>query len=160
MQDQEVIYLFIYYFRFDLFIFRERWREGDGGRQRERNTDQLPLAGTPLPRHLAHHPGICPDRELNLWPFSPQASTQSTEPHQPGSKTSFKRYLDIVIFSDWLAGPLPSSTLPPLPCTVTLWLHMYVSTTGLQGPKARTLVYVVYPAPPAQDSDCHVEGAQ
>ena len=30
------------------------------------------------------HPGMCPDWELNRYPFSSQASTQSTEPHQPG----------------------------------------------------------------------------
>ena len=29
-------------------------------------------------------PGVCPDWELNWWHFDSQASTQSTEPHQPG----------------------------------------------------------------------------
>ena len=33
---------------------------------------------------LVHNPDICSDWELNLWPFGLQASTQSTEPHQPG----------------------------------------------------------------------------
>ena len=33
---------------------------------------------------LAHNPGMCPDWELNPRPFGLQASTQSTEPHQPG----------------------------------------------------------------------------
>ena len=28
-------------------------------------------------------PGMCPDWELNWWPFGSQASTQSIEPHQP-----------------------------------------------------------------------------
>ena len=39
---------------------------------------------TPPPGDLAGNPGMCPDWELNWWPFSWQAGTQSTEPHQPG----------------------------------------------------------------------------
>ena len=39
----------------------------------------------PPTRDLAHNPGMmCPDRELNKWPFVLRAGTQSTEPHQPG----------------------------------------------------------------------------
>ena len=33
---------------------------------------------------LAHNPGICPDWESNRQPFGSQASTESTEAHQPG----------------------------------------------------------------------------
>ena len=33
---------------------------------------------------LAHNPGMGPDWESNQWPFGLQASTQPTEPHQPG----------------------------------------------------------------------------
>ena len=33
---------------------------------------------------LACNPGMCPDWESNWKPFGSQASTQSTEPHQPG----------------------------------------------------------------------------
>ena len=33
---------------------------------------------------LAPIPGLCPDWELNQRPFGLQASTQSTESHQPG----------------------------------------------------------------------------
>ena len=36
---------------------------------------------------LAHNPGMCPDWELNWRLFGSQASTQSTEPHQPGLVT-------------------------------------------------------------------------
>ena len=36
---------------------------------------------------LAHNPGMCPDWESNQRPFGSQASTQSTEPHQPGYNT-------------------------------------------------------------------------
>ena len=35
-------------------------------------------------RDLARNPGMCPDWELNWQSFGSQASTQSTEPHQPG----------------------------------------------------------------------------
>ena len=33
---------------------------------------------------LAHNPGMCPDWESNRQPFGSQASTESTEAHQPG----------------------------------------------------------------------------
>ena len=39
---------------------------------------------TPPTGNLAYNPGLCPDWELNQRPFGSQASTQSTEPHQPG----------------------------------------------------------------------------
>ena len=35
---------------------------------------------------LASKPVMCPDWELNRWPFGSHASPQSTEPHQPGQK--------------------------------------------------------------------------
>ena len=40
----------------------------------------LPQPGT----WPACNPGMCPDWESNRQPLGPQASTQSTEPHQPG----------------------------------------------------------------------------
>ena len=39
---------------------------------------------------LAHNPGVCPDWESNCQPFGPQAGIQSTEPHQPGLKSTFR----------------------------------------------------------------------
>ena len=36
------------------------------------------------PEDMAHNPGMCPDWESNQRPFGSQATTQSTEPHQPG----------------------------------------------------------------------------
>ena len=70
-----------------LFIFRERGREQ---KERERNISVssdvwLSLACPPLTGDLAHNPGVCPDWDSNRQPFS-QASTQSTEPPQPGLK--------------------------------------------------------------------------
>ena len=44
---------------------------------------------------LAHNPGMCPDWVLNRRPFGSQASTQSSELHQPGKiNTIFKRDRD------------------------------------------------------------------
>ena len=45
---------------------------------RKRYTDRLPTGD------LARNPGMCPDQDSNRQPSDPQASVQSTEPHQPG----------------------------------------------------------------------------
>ena len=64
-----------------LFIFREKGRE----REREGENHQCVVASHTLPTgDLACNPGMCPDWESNQRPFGSQASTQSTEPHQPG----------------------------------------------------------------------------
>ena len=42
---------------------------------------------------LSYNPGMCPDWELNWWPFGLQAHTQSTEPHHPGPYYFFKDFL-------------------------------------------------------------------
>ena len=60
-----------FFLRFYLFLERER----------ERNIHQLPL--TPPTGDLACNPGMFPNGESNQQPFSSQASTQATEPHQP-----------------------------------------------------------------------------
>ena len=80
--------LFCWFFKFYLFIFRER-----GGREKERERninvwekDQLVASCTPPTGDLAHNPGMCPDWELNQWPFGLQANTQSTQPYQSGLK--------------------------------------------------------------------------
>ena len=71
----------MYFLKFYLYIFRERGREGE----REGAKHQCVVAsGVPPTGGLAGNPGICPDWELNRRPFGSQASTQSTEPHQPG----------------------------------------------------------------------------
>ena len=50
----------------------------------ERNINMwLPLV-RPLVGNLAHNPDMCPDWESSQQPFDSQASTQSTETHQPG----------------------------------------------------------------------------
>ena len=69
------------YFLKTLFIFRERGREGE----REGEKNQCVVASpTPPSGNLAHNSGMCPDWESNQQSFGSQASTQSTEPHQPG----------------------------------------------------------------------------
>ena len=70
--------------RFYLF-FRERGREGERGRE---VYVYLCVGASCVPPtgDLAHNPGICPNWELNWQPFHLQASTESTEPHQPGWK--------------------------------------------------------------------------
>ena len=75
-----------------LFVFRE----GKGGEKRKRNMDthQLPLAISQLglhrgPRHVPWH-------GMNWWPFSSQAGTQSTEPHQLGWKICSNKRANLI----------------------------------------------------------------
>ena len=75
-----------------LFILLlERAREGE----REGETHQCMVAShTPPTGDLAYNLGMCPDWELNQWPFGLQAGTQSTEPHQPGLNSPIWLMLD------------------------------------------------------------------
>ena len=67
----------------DLFIFRERGKEGE--REGEKHQCVVASHAPPLPTgNLAQNPGMCLDWELNRWPFALQSSAQSSEPHQPG----------------------------------------------------------------------------
>ena len=92
------IYLFIifpFFKRFYLFIFRER-REGE----RKVEKHQCMVTSNTRPTgDLAHNPGMCPDWELNLWPFRSQAGTQSTDPHQPGQLLIIFSYNPLYFFS-------------------------------------------------------------
>ena len=65
--------------------FRERVREGERGEKHQCVfASRAPPAGD-----LSGNPGMYPDWELNWQPFGLQASTQSTEPHQPGRESGF-----------------------------------------------------------------------
>ena len=66
-----------------IYLFLER---GEGReKEREKNVHvQLVASHTPPTGDLACNPGMCPDWKLNQQPFVSLASTQSTEPHQPG----------------------------------------------------------------------------
>ena len=78
---------FIFYI---LFIFRDRGREGEReGEKHQCVGETLVASHTPPAGDLACNTGMCPDPELNKQPFGSQASTQSTEPHQPGPNWKF-----------------------------------------------------------------------
>ena len=63
-----------------IYLFLDR---GERGRKRRKHQCVVP-SHTPPTGDLAYSPGMYPDWELNQRPFGLQASTQSTEPHQPG----------------------------------------------------------------------------
>ena len=74
------------------FIYFQR--EGKGGKKGEREKHQRVVAShVPPTGDLACNPGMCPDWESNGWSFASEACTQSTEPHQPGSKGLYWRKL-------------------------------------------------------------------
>ena len=63
------------------YLLLERGREGE----REGEKHQCVVATrTPPAGDLACNPGICPDWELNWWPFGSQTCTQSTERYHSG----------------------------------------------------------------------------
>ena len=79
--------VFHYFLRFYLFTFRKRRREWEN----EGEKHQCVVAShVPPTGDLVHNPGMCPNWELNRWPFGSQANTQSTEPYQPGLYLYFK----------------------------------------------------------------------
>ena len=72
------------FFKDFIYLFLER--EGRE-KQRERNINvwekhQLIASHMPPVGDLALNPGVCPDGELNQWPFSLQDDVRPTEPHQ------------------------------------------------------------------------------
>ena len=61
--------------------------------EREGEKHQCVIASLTSPtRDLAQNLGMCPDWEMNWWPFGVQARTQSTEPHQSGQKILSQMY--------------------------------------------------------------------
>ena len=57
---------------------------GEGKQVRGRENQCVVAFHVPPAGDLARNPGMRPDWESNQWPFCSQASTLSTEPHQPG----------------------------------------------------------------------------
>ena len=74
---------FKFFYRFNLFIFRE----GKGGRKREKHQSVVAFH-VPHTGDLACNPGMCPAWESNQQLFGSQVRAQSTEPHQPGLSTT------------------------------------------------------------------------
>ena len=73
--------LFLFLLKILFIYFKERGMEGE----REGEKHQCVVASHVSPTgDLDRNPGMCPDWESNRQPFGLQASTQSTEPHQPG----------------------------------------------------------------------------
>ena len=74
------LFSFFLFWRFYLFIFRERGKEGERGEKHQ----CVVASHAPPTGDLACNPCVCPNWELNWRPFGSQDGTQSTEPHQPG----------------------------------------------------------------------------
>ena len=69
----------MFLFKDFIYLLLERVRDGE----REGEKHQCVVASyVPPTEDLACNPGVCPDWELDHWPFGLQASTQSTEPYQ------------------------------------------------------------------------------
>ena len=78
------MYLYIY-----LSTHLREWgRKGEReGEKHRHEKHQLAAPRRRSDEDRTRNPGMCPDWELNCQPFSSQADTQSTEPHQPGRNT-------------------------------------------------------------------------
>ena len=88
-QGSKNVFLFHSFFKKDfVYLFLEKGREGE----RKGEKHQCVVAShTPPTGDLASNPGMCPDRESNQWPFDLQAVAQSTESHQPGLVSFFRK---------------------------------------------------------------------
>ena len=71
---------YFYASAFYLFIFTE----GKGGRKRGRETSMCGCLSHVPHRGPSQQPSMCAEWESNQQLFGSQASTQSTDPHQPG----------------------------------------------------------------------------
>ena len=121
LYESSVSFLFLKK-RFYLFIL-ERGGRKEKERERnmcERNRDQLPLS--PPNGDLVCNPGMCPNWESNQRPFSLQAGTQSTEPHQPG--VFLNKQLKINIPKSQLQG---GNTLVPFNCVLLAFLVFFLA---------------------------------
>ena len=68
--------------RFFIYIFLERGEEKEKEKERNINVQdkyQSVTSHTPTTRNLVHNPGMCPDWELNQWPYGSCNDTQPTD---------------------------------------------------------------------------------
>ena len=72
-------YYNISFLRLYFFIFKEKGKEGEGEKHQCVVASLVPPSG-----NLACDPGMCPEWEAHHPPFGSQASSESTEPGQPG----------------------------------------------------------------------------
>ena len=82
---------------------------------------------TPPTGDLTHNTGLCPDWELNHWPFGLQAGTQSSEPHPPGQKL-----LIIISFQEILVWLLKFPQDSILSTGLINWTDNYVLTRDIE----------------------------
>ena len=80
-----IFFLSFFFFKGFTYLFLERGRKKEGERS---ISVWLPLTRS-LPGTLPKTKACTLDWESNQWPFGSQASTQSTEPHQPGCNFLF-----------------------------------------------------------------------
>ena len=82
--DVFISYTRVYFLKYFIYLFLER---GEGReKERERNIDHLIASCIPPTGDLACNPGMCPDWDLNLWPFGLWDNTQPTELYQSGQQ--------------------------------------------------------------------------
>ena len=86
----------LWFFLKILFLFLERGERREKERERKIDVQEKHQLITSLMSptgDLACNPGMCPEWELNQWPLGSQASTQSTEPYQPGQMNKIHIFL-------------------------------------------------------------------
>ena len=89
--DQKILFIYFY-------------REGKGGRKRERGTSCVVASQAPPTGHLACDPGMGPAWELKQQSFASQSQsiTQPIEPHQPGPKQFLKGGTESIVIKEIL----------------------------------------------------------
>ena len=106
-------YLSLLIFKILFIFFKERGREGEReGKTNVQGKDRSVALHTPPHGDLASNPGMCPDQESNLRPFTLQNDVQPTEPHQSGQEVYYLQNISII----WKIPPweeLKSYTLIP-----------------------------------------------
>ena len=86
-------YSFIFFLDF-IYLYLERGEEKEKEGERNihvREKYWLVASHTPPNGDLTHNPGVCPDWELNLWPFGSQAALNPLSHTSHGRNPTFQR---------------------------------------------------------------------